>query len=71
MERVYIISAVRTATGNFGGALKTVPATKLGAIVIKEAIRRANINNREVDEVVMGNVLQGGAGQNPARQSLI
>lgn len=68
---VVIVSAVRTAIGSFQGALKDVPATKLGAIVIEEAIKRAGIKKDQVDEVIMGNVLQAGLGQNPARQSSI
>lgn len=68
---VVIVSAVRTAIGSFQGALKDVPATKLGAIVIEEAIRRAGIEKDQVDEVIMGNVLQAGLGQNPARQASI
>ncbi|MBA5851483.1 acetyl-CoA C-acetyltransferase [Clostridium sp. cel8] len=71
MKEVVIASAVRTAIGKFGGTLKDVPATELGAIVIKEAIKRANIKPEDVDEVVMGNVLQAGLGQNPARQASI
>ncbi len=68
---VVIVSAVRTAIGSFQGALKDVPATKLGAIVIEEAIKRAGIKKDQVDEVIMGNVLQAGLGQNPARQASI
>ncbi|MBV4418756.1 acetyl-CoA C-acetyltransferase [Clostridium tyrobutyricum] len=71
MREVVIASAVRTAIGKFGGSLKSVPATDLGALVIKEALKRANIKPELVDEVVMGNVLQAGLGQNPARQALI
>lgn len=66
---VVIVSAVRTAVGNFGGSLKGVKATTLGGIVIKEALNRAGINPEEVNEVIMGNVLQAGLGQNPARQA--
>lgn len=71
MSEVVIASAVRTAIGKFGGSLKSVPATDLGALVIKEALKRANVKPELVDEVVMGNVLQSGLGQNPARQALI
>lgn len=71
MKEVYIVSACRTAVGSFGGSLKDVPAVKLGATVIKEAIKRADINVEDVNEVLMGNVLQGGLGQNPARQAAI
>ncbi|PPA71324.1 acetyl-CoA C-acetyltransferase [Jeotgalibacillus proteolyticus] len=66
-----IVSAVRTAIGTFNGALKGISATALGAIVIKEAIARAGIKPSEVNEVIMGNVLQAGLGQNPARQAAI
>lgn len=71
MNEVVIVSAVRTAVGSFGGAFKAVSAVDLGAVVIKEAIKRAGIEPNMVDEVVMGNVLQAGLGQNPARQSAI
>jgi acetyl-CoA C-acetyltransferase len=71
MEEVVIVSAVRTALGNFQGALKNFSAVELGAHVISEAIRRAGIRKEEVDEVIMGNVLPCGLGQNPARQSMI
>lgn len=68
---VVIVSAVRTAIGSFQGSLKDVPATKLGALVIEEAINRAGISKDQIDEVIMGNVLQAGLGQNPARQASI
>jgi len=71
MEEVVIVSAVRTALGNFQGALKGLSATELGALVINEAITRAGIRKEDVDEVLMGNVLPCGLGQNPARQSMI
>jgi len=71
MIEVVIASAVRTAVGSFGGSLKGIPAVDLGALVIKEALKRANVNGELVDEVIMGNVLQAGLGQNPARQSVI
>lgn len=71
MREVVIVSAVRTAIGNFMGGLSTVPATELGAVVIKEALNRAGVTGEQVDEVVMGNVLQAGLGQGPARQSAI
>ncbi|NLA07919.1 MAG: acetyl-CoA C-acyltransferase, partial [Firmicutes bacterium] len=71
MREVVILSGVRTAIGTFGGALQGVPASDLGAVVIKEAVRRAGINSDTVDEVIMGNVLQAGQGQNPARQASI
>ena len=66
-----IVSAVRTALGNFNGSLSSVPATQLGAIVIEEAIHRAGISVGDVDEVIMGQVLPCGYGQNPARQAAI
>ena len=71
MWEVVIASAVRTAIGTFGGALKDVPAADLGAIVIKEAVNRAGIKPELVNEVVMGNVIQAGLGQNVARQAAV
>ena len=71
MRDVVIVSACRTAAGDFAGSLSSVSATQLGAIVIKEAIKRAGIRNEDVDEVIMGNVLPHGLGQNPARQALV
>ena len=71
MKDVVIVSACRTAIGKYGGAFKDVPAVDLGAVVIEEAIKRAGIAKDAVDEVVMGNVLQSGLGQNPARQAMI
>ena len=68
---VVIVSAVRTAVGKFGGTLSTVPAEKLGSIVIKEALSRAGVSPEAVDEVIMGCVLQAGLGQNVARQASI
>ena len=70
-KEVVIISAVRTAIGTFQGSLKDVPATTLGSAVIKAAIKRASISVDIVDEVIMGNVLQAGLGQNPAHQATI
>ncbi|MFJ7970959.1 acetyl-CoA C-acetyltransferase [Psychrobacillus sp. NPDC096389] len=70
-NEVVIVSAVRTAIGSFQGALKDVPATKLGAIVIEKALEKAGVSKESVDEVIMGNVLQAGLGQNPARQASI
>jgi acetyl-CoA C-acetyltransferase len=69
MTEVVIVSACRTAIGSFGGTLRDIPASKLGAIAIKEAVKRANLEPGEVEEVIMGNVLQAGQGQNPARQA--
>ena len=71
MKEVVIVSAVRTPIGSFGGVLSSVPATKLGAIAIKAAIEKAGINPEEVQEVIMGNVLQANVGQAPARQAAI
>lgn len=71
MREVVIASAVRTAVGTFGGSLKDVSAVDLGALVIKEAIRRAGIKPEDVDEVYMGNVIQAGLGQNVARQAAV
>ncbi|WP_163192860.1 acetyl-CoA C-acetyltransferase [Clostridium thermarum] len=71
MREVVIVSAVRTAIGSFGGSLKDIPAVDLGALVIKEAVNRAGIKPEMVNEVIMGNVLQAGLGQNPARQAMI
>lgn len=69
MKEVYIISAVRTPMGAFGGSLKDVSATQLGAVAIKEAVSRAGIEPSQVQEVLMGCVMQGGLGQAPARQA--
>jgi len=71
MEDIVIVSAARTAVGKFGGSLAKVPATELGSIVIKEALARANVGLDQVGEVIMGQVLAAGAGQNPARQALL
>lgn len=71
MQEVVIASAVRTPIGSLSGALGQIPASDLGALVIKEAIKRAGIDPQQVDEVILGNVLQGGQGQNPARQAAI
>jgi acetyl-CoA C-acetyltransferase len=70
-KEVYIISAVRTPIGSFGGALSTVSATQLGATAIKGAVSKAGIDVNTIDEVFMGNVLQAGLGQAPARQAAI
>lgn len=69
MEDIVIVSAVRTAVGKFGGSLAKIPATELGAIVIKEALARAKVDPSQVGEVIMGQVLAAGSGQNPARQA--
>ncbi|MGB3948682.1 MAG: acetyl-CoA C-acyltransferase [Bacteroidia bacterium] len=69
MKEVYIVSAVRTAMGSFGGSLAGISATKLGATAIKGAIAKAGIDGKEVQEVYMGSVLQANLGQAPARQA--
>jgi len=69
MKEVYIVSAVRTPMGSFGGALKDFSATQLGAIAIKEAVKRAGIKPEDVQDVLMGCVMQAGLGQAPARQA--
>ncbi|MBS4804512.1 MAG: acetyl-CoA C-acetyltransferase, partial [Clostridium sp.] len=71
MREVVIASAVRTAIGSFGGSLKDVSAADLGALVIKEALNRAGVKGELVEEVLMGNVIQAGLGQNVARQAVI
>ncbi|MBQ4248839.1 MAG: acetyl-CoA C-acetyltransferase [Clostridia bacterium] len=71
MKNVYLIGACRTAVGSFGGSLAKLSASQMGAEVIKEALKRSGINASDVDEVVMGNVLQAGQGQSPARQMAI
>jgi acetyl-CoA C-acetyltransferase len=69
MKEVYVISAVRTPMGSFGGALKDISATELGAIAIKGAIQKAGIDPREIQDVLMGCVIQANLGQAPARQA--
>ncbi len=71
MREAVIVSAVRTPLGNFNGSLATMSATALGAIVIKEAIRRAGIDSAQVGEAIMGMVLPCGYGQNPAKQAVV
>src|SRR5258708_22612390 len=71
IKEAVIISAVRTAVGKFRGALKTFKATDLGAIVVREAVKRAGVAPGDVDEVIMGCVIQAGLGQNPARQAAL
>ena len=71
MEDIVIVSAVRTAVGKFGGTLAKVPATQLGAAVISEALSRAKLGKDQVGEVIMGQVLTAGVGQNPARQAMM
>lgn len=71
MKNCVIVSAARTAIGSFNGALATTGAVELGSIVIRAALERAHLDPQRVDEVIMGNVLQSGLGQNPARQALL
>jgi len=71
MDKAVILSACRTPIGSFGGALKDLSAADLGAVVIREAIRRADIKAADLGDVIMGCVLQAGAGMNVARQAWI
>jgi len=71
MKKIYVVSCCRTAIGAFGGSLKNIPATKLGAIVIREALNRAGMLPEHVDEVMFGCILSAGLGQNPARQASV
>src|SRR5437762_2381569 len=68
---IVIVAATRTAVGKFGGALAKTPAPELGAAVITELLKRAKLKGEQINEVILGQVLQAGAGQNPARQSVI
>ena len=69
---VYVVSAARTPIGKFGGALATTPAVELGAVAIRAAVERAGLpQDTPIDEVLMGQVLQAGAGQAPARQAAL
>lgn len=68
---VVLLSAVRTPIGKFLGELADIPATRLGALVAGEALKRANVSSAQVDEVIFGNVVQAGGGQNPARQAAL
>ena len=68
MRNVVIASAARTPVGSFGGAFKNVPAVDLGVAAAKEAMKRAKVTPEMIDEVILGNVLQAGLGQNIARQ---
>ena len=71
MSKAVIVGACRTPVGRFLGTIKGFPATHLGALVVKEAVRRAGVKAEQVDEVIMGNVLSAGLGQNPARQAAL
>ncbi|MCB1995653.1 MAG: acetyl-CoA C-acetyltransferase, partial [Rhodoferax sp.] len=71
MTDIVIVAAARTAVGKFGGTLAKTPATELGAAVIRDLLVRAKLDGAQVGEVILGQVLQAGTGQNPARQSVI
>jgi acetyl-CoA C-acetyltransferase len=71
MKEAVIVSATRTPIGKFGGGLKDLGATKIGAAAVREAVRRARIDPNEVEECIMGNVISAGLGQNPARQAAL
>src|SRR5213080_4459533 len=71
MKDIVIISAVRTPIGKFQGGLKSMTAPQLGALVVKEAVERAGVGPEQIDEVIMGNVVSAGLGQNPARQAAL
>ena len=70
-KEIYIVAAARTPIGSFMGALSSIPATKLGSIAIKGALEKGKVNSEWIDEVFMGNVLQAGVGQAPARQAAL
>jgi len=71
MDQIVIVSGVRTPVGKFQGSLSDVPATRLGAVVVREAVKRAQLQPEQIDECIMGNVVSAGLGQNPARQAAI
>ena len=71
MKKIVITSAARTAVGSIGGSLKNVPASELGSAVINECIKRSSLKTNQIDEIIFGQVLTGGTGQNPARQAAI
>ena len=70
-NKIYITSASRTATATLGKSLKNIPAEELGSCVIDAVLKKSKINKSEVDEVIFGQVLTAGSGQNPARQAAI
>ena len=70
-KEVVIVSAIRTPIGTYKGSLKNMRSDELGSLVIKELLRKSKFNKEEIDEVIMGQVLTAGAGQNPARQASI
>jgi len=71
LEEVVIISGVRTPVGKFQGSLSDFSATQLGAMVVREAVKRAHLDPKQVNECIMGNVVSAGLGQNPARQAAL
>ncbi len=71
MSNAVIVAATRTAIGKFGGALAKTPAPELGAITIREVLKRAKLDGAQIESVIMGQVLCAGSGQNPARQAVI
>lgn len=71
MEQVVIVGALRTAIGKFGGSLANLPASQLGAKTIAELLARSGLEARQIDEVILGQVLAAGVGQNPARQAAL
>jgi acetyl-CoA C-acetyltransferase len=71
MDQIVIVSGVRTPVGKFQGSLSDVTATRLGAVVVREAVKRANLQPEQIDECIMGNVVSAGLGQNPARQAAL
>jgi acetyl-CoA C-acetyltransferase len=71
MDQIVIVSGVRTPVGKFQGSLSDITATRLGAVVVREAVKRANLQPEQIDECIMGNVVSAGLGQNPARQAAL
>ena len=71
MSNAVIVAATRTAIGKFGGTLAKTPAPELGAIAIREVLKRAKLDGAQIESVIMGQVLCAGSGQNPARQALL
>src|ERR1700683_2380170 len=71
MDEIVIVSGCRTPVGKFQGSLSDISATKLGAVAVREAVKRAQLTPEQIDECIMGNVLSAGLGQNPARQAAL
>src|SRR3990167_3932811 len=71
MTEIVIVAASRTAVGKFGGALSKTPAAELGAVVIADLLKKTGVSGDQISEVILGQVLQAGCGQNPARQAVI